>query len=195
MNATSFIRSAGLPALALLMLAGGAGPGVAGSNGNGITSLGETYGMPIIRHIPGLRLLFGEDTSNGDGSGQPTGKKKIDETYYEPQPAAPARPKPVKPAAKAATATPPATPAPATAIGNPALPQKTQTASAAKPPTAGPLTCDKATEVVSSYGFSSVEAASCTGRLYAFNARRGGRSFAIKLDSASGELTEVKKLP
>ena len=121
----------------------------------------------------------------------PKKKKKIDETYYEPQPVVPAKPKPVKPATKTATAPTDA----AKITGNPALPQKTQTASAAKPLADGPLTCEKATEVVSGYGFSSVEASSCTGRLYAFNAKRGGKSFAIKLDSTSGELTEVKKLP
>jgi hypothetical protein len=49
--------------------------------------------------------------------------------------------------------------------------------------------------VVSSFGFSSVEAASCTGKIYAFNAQRDGKAFSIKLDSASGELTDVKKLP
>ena len=57
------------------------------------------------------------------------------------------------------------------------------------------MSCEKATAVVSGFGFSSVEAASCSGKLYAFNAKRDGKSFAIKLDPASGELKEVKKLP
>ena len=193
MIGTSFIRGFSLTGLALLALAGVAGPGVAGSNGNGNTSLGQYTGPPIIRHIPGLRLLFGDYVPTEQEYNQNAAKKKkIDETYYEPRPA-PAKPKPVKPAAKSATA--PAAPAASKTIGNPALPQKTQTASAGKPLADGPLTCERATEVVSSYGFSSVEAATCTGRLYAFNAKRGGKSFAIKLDSASGTLTEVKKLP
>ena len=76
-----------------------------------------------------------------------------------------------------------------------AAPQKTASATPAKPLPGGPLSCDKATEVVSGYGFSSVEASACSGKLYAFNAKRDGKTFAIKLDPVSGELTEVKKLP
>ena len=49
----------------------------------------------------------------------------------------------------------------------------------------GALSCDKATSVVSGYGFSSVTPSSCTGKVYAFNATRDGKSFAIKLDSAT----------
>ena len=78
---------------------------------------------------------------------------------------------------------------------SPALPQKTVATVPAKPLADGPLSCEKATEVVSGFGFSSVEASSCAGKLYAFNAKRNGKSFAIKLDPASGQLTEVKKLP
>ena len=91
----------------------------------------------------------------------------------------------VKPPAKAA----------AKPSANPALPQKSAAANPAKPLAEGPLSCEKATTVVSGFGFSSVEAASCAGKVYAFNAKRGGKSFAIKLDPTSGELTEVKKLP
>ena len=112
-------------------------------------------------------------------------KKKIDETYYEPQPTQTAKPKVVKPP-------PPKT---GTVTTDPALPQKTAAATSAKAPGSGPLTCEKATQVVAGFGFSSVEASSCSGKVYAFNAKRGGKSFAIKLDPASGELTEVKKLP
>lgn len=152
-------------------------------------------GPPVIRRIPGLRILFGDYALTEEEYDQLYEKKKnkkkkqIDESYYEPAPAAPAKPKAVKPAAKTAA---PATAKPAT---DPALPQKTANAAPAKPAAGGPLSCEKATEVVSSYGFSSVEASTCTGSLYAFNAKRGGKSFAIKLNPASGELTEVKKLP
>ena len=70
-------------------------------------------------------------------------------------------------------------------------PQAEDTVAAA---TAG-LSCDKAGTIVTGYGFSGVKAQSCKGKVYAFNATRDGKSFAIKLDAASGELTEVKKLP
>lgn len=55
------------------------------------------------------------------------------------------------------------------------------------------LSCDKASEIVSGYGFTSIKSTSCTGPVYAFNASRDGKPFSIKMNSASGELTEVKK--
>jgi hypothetical protein len=196
----SFIRGLSLGSVALLALPFAATPGVAGSNhGEPPPVYEQNYsGPPIIRRIPGLRILFGDEAMTQDQYDQLNEKKKkkknqIDESYYEPKPAAPAKPKPLKPAAKAATA-PAAKPA-APAGTNAALPQKTASTTPAKPPAGGPLSCEKATEVVSGFGFSSVEASTCTGKLYAFNAKRGGKSFAIKLDPASGQLTEVKKLP
>lgn len=61
------------------------------------------------------------------------------------------------------------------------------------PATTG-MSCDKAEKIVSSYGFTSVTPATCTGRVFAFNATRSGKVYVIKLSSASGELTEVKKV-
>jgi hypothetical protein len=60
--------------------------------------------------------------------------------------------------------------------------------------TAGPITCEKATSIVAGYGFKSVKPASCVGRVYAFNAIRDGADYTVRLDAASGELTEVKKV-
>lgn len=196
MFASSFIRGLSLSGVALLALGVMAQAASAGGNHGEPPPIDQqTYtGPPIIRNIPGLRLLFGEPAMTQDQYDQLYKKKKkkqIDETYYVPTPATPPKPKPLKPPA-ASTATP-ATPPNAPA--NPALPQKTAAATPAKPLADGPLSCEKATEVVSGFGFSSVEASSCSGKLYAFNAKRGGKSFAIKLDPASGQLTEVKKLP
>jgi hypothetical protein len=56
------------------------------------------------------------------------------------------------------------------------------------------LSCDKAKAIVSDYGFTDIEAQSCKGKVYAFGARRDGKSFTVKLSSSSGELTEVKRL-
>jgi hypothetical protein len=56
-----------------------------------------------------------------------------------------------------------------------------------------PISCAKAGEIVSGYGFKSVEQVNCSGQIYAFNATRDGKPFTIKLSAASGELTEVKK--
>ena len=56
------------------------------------------------------------------------------------------------------------------------------------------LSCDKAGEIVSGYGFTNVTPATCTGQVFAFNATRSGKTYVIKLSAVSGELTEVKKV-
>jgi hypothetical protein len=63
-----------------------------------------------------------------------------------------------------------------------------------KPKSAAALSCDKATAIVSGYGFATVKAEDCEGKVYAFKASRDGKAYAIKLNAGSGELTEVKKL-
>jgi hypothetical protein len=146
-------------------------------------------GPPIIRHVPGLRIFFGDYALTEEEFDQLYGNgRRVYRDDYEPEPMpkrkATEREK-KKPARKNATKpVKPAKPAAESSAG-----QK-KTASKAEG-----LSCDKATSVVSGYGFSSVTPSSCSGKVYAFNATRDGKSFAIKLDSASGELTEVKKLP
>ena len=56
------------------------------------------------------------------------------------------------------------------------------------------ISCDKAEKIVSDYGFANVTPATCTGQVFSFNATRSGETYVIKLSSASGELTEVKKV-
>jgi hypothetical protein len=56
------------------------------------------------------------------------------------------------------------------------------------------MSCDKAGAIVSGYGFTSVKPTTCTGQVFAFSATRSGKAYVIKLSSASGELTEVKKV-
>lgn len=72
-----------------------------------------------------------------------------------------------------------------------AKPQPQQKPAAAKKPTS--ISCSKAGQIVSGYGFRSVQQVTCSGKVYAFNATRDGKPFSIKLNSSSGELTEVKK--
>jgi len=60
--------------------------------------------------------------------------------------------------------------------------------------TATGISCVKAGQIVSGYGFASVKPATCTGQVFAFNATRSGKAYIIKLSSASGELTEVQKV-
>ena len=97
----------------------------------------------------------------------------LDENYYEPeyQPAPPTRKK-----SQATTA-------------RPATGERAATSSAS-----GALTCAKAGSIVSSYGFTGVKSTVCTGKVYAFNGTRDGKTYAIKLNAASGELTEVRKV-
>jgi hypothetical protein len=56
------------------------------------------------------------------------------------------------------------------------------------------MSCDKAEQIVSGYGFASVKPTTCTGQVFAFNATRSGKAYVIKLSAASGELTEVRKV-
>ncbi len=175
-------------------------------------------GPGFVRRVPGLRLLFGDYALSEEefnalyGAEDKAKEYKFDETYYEPQPLVTAKPKPasksiakpVKPGNAALTTatlgetldvpaakkTPPA--------AKPAAVAKPQAATVAKPaPPAPPkntLSCDKAGSIIAGYGFAGVKPDSCKGKVYAFNATRDGRTFAIKVDAASGELTEVKKL-
>ena len=143
----------------------------------------SSSGPPVLRHIPGLRLLFGDYESPDEEAATRAAKSQdIDESYYEPQPAPPRGQK------KKTTAVSPQKP-PATATA----PAATKAATA--PKAAASLSCEKAAAVISGYGFANVAPTNCAGKTYAFTAMRDGKSFAIKLDSASGELSEVKKLP
>jgi hypothetical protein len=102
---------------------------------------------------------------------------------------------------------------PATAVAKPPVkkklvsvekkPSATTAAAAATPPAAGAATtkissrgmsCDKAGQIITGYGFTSVKPQSCTGKVYAFNATRSGKNYLVKLSAANGELTEVKKI-
>lgn len=58
----------------------------------------------------------------------------------------------------------------------------------------GGISCNKAADIVTGYGFDSVKSSSCSGAVYSFNAARSGKAYLIKVNAASGELTEVKKL-
>jgi hypothetical protein len=168
------LRVLGFAVLAVVGLTAPAWAGQRQATGEYMVAQDDSSDPTFLRKIPGIRLLLGNPPAETSPPEPQDSKKKknksFDESYYEPEPATPAQQKPSAPA----KAKPPAKPA----------------ASAAPP-----MSCEQATTVVSGFGFSSVEAASCSGKLYAFNAKRDGKSFAIKLDPASGKLTEVKKLP
>lgn len=108
--------------------------------------------------------------------------------YYDPQYDEPRYVKPRK-KKKTAKVVPKENPAPKKSAA--VVPKKaakpTQQASRA-------VSCEKAGKIILDYGFSSVKPTSCAGQVYAFNATRGGKPYVVRLSSASGELTEVKKV-
>lgn len=192
-----FVRGITLSLAAFLAIAMAAG--TAGAEERRQPPPDDYYSGPsFLRSVPGFRILFGDyalseeeyDRLYGTGG-------KFDESYYEPEPAQQQKPKkkPATAAQKPASASGTASTKinSATTAAKPANQQANAAAPQKRPP-AG-LTCEKAGSVIGGYGFSSVTPSSCAGKVYAFNAKRDGKSFAIKLDPASGELTEVKKLP
>jgi hypothetical protein len=110
-------------------------------------------------------------------------------------------PKPKKKKKAATTAAKPAVKKKAVSVDK--KPDAATAAIAAKPPTAeaataktssGGMSCDKAGQIIAGYGFTSVKPQNCAGKVYAFNAARGGKNYLVKLSAANGELTEVKKI-
>jgi hypothetical protein len=112
----------------------------------------------------------------------------FDETYYDPNYVPPVRK--VTPDKKKAAKSEPMARKKATPLN--ASAQPTARKPELKSKTA--LSCDKASTIISGYGFSAIKASDCTSQVYSFDAARDGKSYAIKLNSASGELTEVRKV-
>jgi hypothetical protein len=82
-------------------------------------------------------------------------------------------------------------PAPATARN--AQPKSTRGKPKPKTQLAKPISCEAATEIVTSYGFSDVTSTSCSGATYVFDANRDGAPYSIKVSATDGALSEVKK--
>lgn len=145
----------------------------------------DYYAGPDVVRVPDvMRFMFGgyRMTPEDYDDLYANGEQEFDSGYYDPQVDQPVKKaKPRKPAKAAVKPKPDLT-----------------TASTSKPkaPSAAKsiLTCDKASAVVGSYGFTGIKASDCNGEVYAFTATRDGKPFAVKLSALSGELTEVKKL-
>ena len=155
------------------------------------------FDFPFIHHH---RAYYAGSDYMPDGTREMTPEEfdrvyshDFDPNYYNPTYMPPSgKPKLVKkkPASQA-TLTAPAQMAPdKTVIGST---DGKATAPATTAAAQKPMSCDKAQGIVSGYGFTSVKPADCEGQVYAFNAARDGKSYAIKLNAVSGELTEVKK--
>ena len=76
----------------------------------------------------------------------------------------------------------------------PSVEKKAVSSTGKKSTRATAISCDNAEEIVSGYGFANVTPTTCTGQVFAFNATRSGKTYVIKLNSASGELTEVNNV-
>jgi hypothetical protein len=57
------------------------------------------------------------------------------------------------------------------------------------------LDCEVARTVVSGYAFSSVSPTNCSGPVYAFEATRANKTYAVRLSASTGEIVNVQKLP
>jgi hypothetical protein len=55
--------------------------------------------------------------------------------------------------------------------------------------------CEAARTVVNGYAFSSVSPTNCSGPVYAFQASRGDKTYAVLLSASTGEILKVQKLP
>lgn len=149
-----------------------------------------------------------DDEEYYDDNERPLAYYDPDEDYYEPryyegeEPVYIAPKKKQKKTVKAVPAPKPAvkksvasTEKKAAASSVASVEKKAVTATEKKTASAAPgMSCDKAGAIVSGYGFTSVKPTTCTGQVFAFNATRSGKAYVIKLSSASGELTEVKKV-
>ena len=154
-------------------------------------------------YYPRPRDLYSHDFEDDD-DGRPLAYYDPDEDYYEPQyrdeddEPVYVPPKKKKKTVKSVSVPKPVIKKPVVAAEKKAVEtvEKKTVASVEKktvPATAG-MSCDKAEKIISGYGFTSVKPTACTGQIFAFNATRSGKAYVIKLSSASGELTEVKKV-
>lgn len=156
-------------------------------------------------YYPRPRDLYSHDfEDDDDDDGRPLAYYDPDEDYYEPQyrdeddEPVYVPPKKKKKTVKSVSVPKPVIKKPVVAAEKKAVEtvEKKTVASVEKktvPATAG-MSCDKAEKIISGYGFTSVKPTACTGQIFAFNATRSGKAYVIKLSSASGELTEVKKV-
>ncbi|MBI2717298.1 MAG: hypothetical protein HY245_12285 [Rhizobiales bacterium] len=113
---------------------------------------------------------------------------QFDDRYYEPIYKPRSKPKPAKESSTG--------PQPKSQATTSAARDQTTTASTSQADKAFTgMPCDKATGIVTGYGFADVKPTDCEGKVYAFNAIRAGKSYVVRLNSADGELTEVKKQP
>jgi hypothetical protein len=120
-------------------------------------------------------------------------RAKLRKTVEKPAPKKTVKPKVVKE---------PADPIKTASLSKPVVVAKPKPVVAAKPKTDLPkpvvasktIGCTAGAAVITGYGFGEVKPKVCTGATYAYSATRSGKAYEIKLTSASGEITDVRKL-
>jgi hypothetical protein len=117
---------------------------------------------------------------------------QFEDDYYDPRFEPKTQPRKKTASQKPPTAVP-TTPSAKSAALVPAKPAAVSKP-AAKPAAVSGVTCEKATSVVGTYGFTDVKPVACSGKVYTFNALRGAKKYEIKVSAVNGSLTEVKKL-
>ncbi|MCB1379600.1 MAG: hypothetical protein KDK89_14725 [Alphaproteobacteria bacterium] len=159
----------------------------------------EDYGGPQFVRAP-LRFIFGGYELTPEDYADLYGNDDFDEGYYDPTidlapPKAKSKSKTAAKIPDKIVPKPVAKPKSVRDLSTASVskPAKTESSSDSSRSTAG-LSCEKAGQIITGYGFTGVKAQACEGKVYAFNATRDGKPFAIKLNAANGELTEVKKL-
>jgi hypothetical protein len=116
---------------------------------------------------------------------------QFDANYYEPEVLVRPSVKPKLQATKPPVAAKKTTPK--LALAKPDLPDAPKK-SLKKSDSASGVTCAKATQIVTGYGFSEVKVKSCAGNIYAFTGTRSGKNYEISVSAARGDLTEVKRI-
>ena len=73
--------------------------------------------------------------------------------------------------------------------------QKPQHSAAYQPPQRSAVSCSKGEAIVTGYGFGRVSPTSCEGKIFSYSALREGKRYEVRVSAATGEITEVRKLP
>ena len=56
------------------------------------------------------------------------------------------------------------------------------------------LSCGTARQIVRNHGFNSVRARDCSGRIYSFLARKGGKTWLVSVNARNSRITGIQRL-
>jgi hypothetical protein len=58
----------------------------------------------------------------------------------------------------------------------------------------GPISCEDGADVVAERGFRRIAPRDCSGRVYRYTAYRGPSAFEVRVSSATGQVTQVRRI-